>query len=314
MPSLRLAAVMAPLVFVGAGLLFLAIAFGLVLVIDRVPTPAVTSKLLADGVTWAHVEADGLQVRLLGTAPNEAARFRLTNSIAAVVDSARIRDELELTPVKAFEAPRFSLEILRNDDGIQLIGLLPAGDAEAQLVDLANGLAQETPLSEMIETANYPASAAWQAALSFGLRAFEMLPRSKISISENRVSVTAIAASASEKRTFEADLARAKPSDLAAQIEISAPRPVLTPFTLRFVKDSAGARFDACAADTEVARRALVAAAEAAGAASGADCTIGLGVPSPNWHRQASPSKMPMSLCRRAQMWRRPILTAWWAI
>lgn len=283
MPSLRLAAVMAPLVFVGAALLFLAVAYGMVLVIERVSTSAVTSKLLADGVTWAHVEADGLQVRLTGTAPNEAARFRLTNSIAAVVDSARIRDALDLTPVKAFEAPRFSLEILRNDDGIQLIGLLPAGDAEGQLVTMANGLAQETPLSEMIETANYPASAAWQSSLEFGLRAFEMLPRSKISISENRVSVTAIAASASEKRTFEADLARAKPGDLTAQIEISAPRPVLTPFTLRFVKDSAGARFDACAADTEVARRAILAAAEAAGMASGGDCTIGLGVPSPSW-------------------------------
>lgn len=283
MPSLRVAAVMAPLVFVGAGLLFLAVAFGMVTVIERVSTSAVTSKLLADGVTWAHVKADGLQVRLLGTAPNEAARFRLTNSIAAVIDSARIRDELELTPIKAFEAPRFSLEILRNDDGIQLIGLLPAGDAEAQLVDLANGLAQETPLSEMIETANYPATDGWESALAFGLRAFEMLPRSKISIAENRVSVTAIAASASEKRTFEADLARAKPGNVATQIQISAPRPVLTPFTLRFVKDTAGARFDACAADTEVARRAIVAAAEAAGAAADPECTIGLGVPSPSW-------------------------------
>jgi len=253
------------------------------LVIERVTERAVTSKLLADGVTWAHVEADGLQVHLLGTAPNEAARFRLTNSIAAVVDSARIRDELELTPIKAFEAPRFSLEILRNDDGIQLIGLLPAGDAEAQLVDMANILAQETPLSEMIETANYPASPAWQSALNFGLRAFEMLPRSKISVSENRVAVTAIAASASEKRTFEADLARAKPNGLAAQIDISAPRPVLTPFTLRFVKDGAGVRFDACAADTELAHRAILAAAEASGMASGGDCTIGLGVPSPSW-------------------------------
>ena len=66
-------------------------------------------------------------------------------------------------------------------------------------------------------------------------------------------------------------------------IEISAPRPVLTPFTLRFVKDAEGARFDACSADTELARAKILAAAEAAGAVGRNSCTIGLGVPTPRW-------------------------------
>lgn len=283
LPSLRLAALMAPLVFLAAALLFLAVGYGASALIERISAAAVKSKLLTEGITWADVEADGLQVRLIGTAPNEAARFRVVNLISTVVDSARVRDELELTPVKAFEAPRFSLEILRNDDGIQMIGLMPAGEAEVALLARAEVLAKAAPFSEMIETANYPASAAWDGALAFGLRAFEMLPRSKISISADRVAITAIATSAAEKRAFEADLARAKPRGLTAQIDISAPRPVLTPFTLRFVKDAAGLRFDACAADTETARDTILAAAKAAGAGDVADCVIGLGVPSPRW-------------------------------
>ncbi|MDZ7906318.1 MAG: OmpA family protein [Cypionkella sp.] len=283
LPSLRLAAVMAPLAFVGAGLLFLIVAFGLSLVIERVSANAVTSRLLTEGITWADVEADGLQVRLIGTAPNEAARYRLANLVATIVDASRLRDELELTPIKAIEAPRFSLEILRNDDGIQMIGLLPVGETEARLIDRGAVLAEGGPFSEMIETANYPASPEWETALDFGLRAFEMLPRSKISISQDRVLVTAIATSIGEKRTFDTDLARSKPNNLNAIIEISAPRPVITPFTLRFVKDASGARFDACAADTDAARDAILAAAEAAGASEGAICTIGLGVPSPRW-------------------------------
>ncbi len=283
LPSLRLAAVMAPLVFIAAGGLFMAVAFGLALIIENVSASAVKSRLLTEGITWADVEADGLQVRLIGTAPNEAARYRLANLVATVVDASRLRDEMELTPVKAIEAPRFSLEILRNDDGIQMIGLMPMGDDEAVLIDKGKLLAAAAPFSEMIETANYPASTGWESALGFGLRAFEMLPRSKISISADRVAITAIATSASEKRAFEADLALAKPSNLQADIQISAPRPVLTPFTLRFVKDAQGARFDACAADSETARDVILQAAVAAGAPEGADCTIGLGVPSPRW-------------------------------
>jgi OOP family OmpA-OmpF porin len=283
LPSLRLAAVMAPLVFIAAGGVFMAVALGLAIIIENLSASAVKSRLLTEGITWADVEADGLQVRLIGTAPNEAARYRLANLVATMVDASRLRDEMELTPVKAFEAPRFSLEILRNDDGIQIIGLMPIGDDEAVLIAKGKTLAAAAPFSEMIETANYPASGDWEAALDFGLRAFEMLPRSKISISADRVAVTAIAASASEKRAFEADLALAQPSNLKADIQISAPRPVLTPFILRFVKDAQGARFDACAADNEAARDVILQAAIAAGVPDGADCTIGLGVPSPRW-------------------------------
>jgi len=283
LPSLRLAALMAPLVFLVAGGVFLGVAYGASVLIERVSAAAVKTKLLTEGITWADVEADGLQVRLIGTAPNEASRFRAVNLISTVVDSARVRDELELTPIKAFEAPRFSLEILRNDDGIQMIGLMPAGEMEEALISRAEVLARGGPYTEMIETANYPASAAWEGAFAYGLRAFEMLPRSKISISAERVSVTAIATSVSEKRAFEADLARAKPLDLNVVVDISAPRPVLTPFTLRFVKDEKGPRFDACAADSENARVVILAAAKAAGAEDADDCVIGLGVPSPRW-------------------------------
>jgi OOP family OmpA-OmpF porin len=66
-------------------------------------------------------------------------------------------------------------------------------------------------------------------------------------------------------------------------MELSAPRPVITPFTLRFLIDGEGARFDACSADTEAARTRILAAAVAAGAQGKIDCTLGLGVPSPRW-------------------------------
>ncbi len=68
-----------------------------------------------------------------------------------------------------------------------------------------------------------------------------------------------------------------------SQLDISSPRPVITPFTLRFVIDAAGARFDACSADTDRARDRIVAAAVAAGVTGKIACTIGLGVPTPSW-------------------------------
>jgi len=72
------------------------------------------------------------------------------------------------------------------------------------------------------------------------------------------------------------------PAGTILTLDISAPRPVITPFTLRFLIDAEGPRFDACSADTEKARAQILAAARAAGATA-TDCTIGMGVPPPAW-------------------------------
>jgi OmpA-OmpF porin, OOP family len=269
--------------------LFLAIlgAWWSALAVEARSVSAVKSRLLEDGITWAAVEADGLQVKLSGTAPNEAERFRAVNLVGSVVQSARIRDGMDVTAIRAIDAPRFSVEMLRNDDGISLIGLVPGRKVEAELTSLVKTVAQGMKVADMLETADYPAPQGWEAALSFGLEALKLLPRSKISVSADLVTVTAISTSPEEKRKLESDLARKVPEGLTAKIDISAPRPVLTPFTLRFVRDDRGARFDACSADSDRARDRILQAGSLAGVTGKTPCTIGLGVPTPRWAEAA---------------------------
>jgi len=249
---------------------------------------AITSRLMADGITWASVTTDGLRVHMSGLAPNEAARFRAVNIAGGIVDAGRIRDGFEVAAVRAIEPPRFSVEVLRNTDEISLIGLVPAagttGDGgEAQLIVDVTKVAAGLPVADMLESAEYPAPEGWHAALAFGVEALRLLPRSKISVAADRVAITAISDSAVEKRRLEMELTRKAPAGLTLVLDISAPRPVLTPFTLRLVKDAASTRFDACAADSEAARDRILAAAAAAGVAGRGTCTIGLGVPTPRW-------------------------------
>ncbi|MEO0866415.1 MAG: OmpA family protein, partial [Pseudomonadota bacterium] len=54
-------------------------------------------------------------------------------------------------------------------------------------------------------------------------------------------------------------------------------------FTLRFVQDDEGTRFDACSAESEASRSRILNAAFTAGLTGSGQCTIGMGVPSPNW-------------------------------
>ncbi len=266
----------------------LGVALGAALVIESRSGKVVSAGLESAGMGWAIVTTDGLQVQLAGTAPDERSRFRALNLVGSLVDSSRVRDQLEVTPAVALAAPRFSVEMLRNDDGIQLIGLLPelpaeGGIDEATLVASAESMTPGIEVDNLLEAAAWPAPDSWNDALQFGIDALRMLKRSKVSVAADRVRVTAIAESAAEKRQLEAALTAEKPENVALVMEISAPRPVLTPFTLRFIKDDQGARFDACAADSDRARLTILRAAEAAGLPAGGACTIGLGVPTPRW-------------------------------
>uniref|UniRef100_UPI00286CACF1 OmpA family protein n=1 Tax=Tabrizicola sp. TaxID=2005166 RepID=UPI00286CACF1 len=95
--------------------------------------------------------------------------------------------------------------------------------------------------------------------------------------------ITAISDSEAQKRNMEKDLRLIAPKDVVLVLNISAPRPVITPFTLRFIIDAEGARFDSCSADTDRARKSILAAGEKAGASGPALCIVGLGVPTPRW-------------------------------
>lgn len=261
------------------------------LAIEARTAAAVRSALLADGITWAGVRADGLAVHLSGTAPNEAARFRAMNLAGGVIDAGRIRDDLEVEALREVAAPAFSVEILRNLDGVSLIGLLPSQGADDPVAALAaevTAISGGLPVADMLESADYAAPEGWQQAVEFGVAALGLLPRSKISISADRVAITAISDSAEQKHRIEAQLAQRMPKGLRTTIDISAPRPVLTPFTLRFVKDAQGARFDACSADTDRARDRILAAGAGAGARGRLRCTVGLGVPTPRWGEAAA--------------------------
>lgn len=276
----------AAVAFVGALLLSLLASYILALVIENRSAAAVNSALMTEGNTWATAQSDGLQVVLTGTAPNEALRFRTVNLAGSIVDASRVRDQLDVTPASAITAPRFSVEMLRNDDGIQLIGLVPTSDqdgtGEAAIATSAAAITPDVAVANMLETAAYPAPAGWQDAVDFGMSALKMLPRAKISVAANHVGITAISGSGDEKTQLESALTRLIPKGLAVDIAISAPRPVLTPFTLRYVLDDQGGRFDACSADTDRTKTRILAAASKI-SPTAATCTVGLGVPTPKW-------------------------------
>ncbi len=276
--------------FASAALLSLIAARFAVTLVEETSEYSVRQSLDTKSLTWAEVYADGLQVVLTGTAPSEASRFLAISTAGTVVDAARVIDEMDVEALAALAAPRFSIEILRNEDEVSLIGLIPTGADRADLLQRLSRISNDDEIADLLESADYDIPDGWDNAVDFGLEALEALPRSKISIDALRVTITAMAESEERKLKVEARLKREVPSGLRVSFDISSPRPVITPFTLRFLQDEAGPRFDTCSAHTEEGRSKIVGAARKAGIEGDLDGRIGLGVPSPNWADAAAMS------------------------
>lgn len=281
---MRLSAIFIRLiVFVAAAFVSVAAARATVAVVEEWSVLAVQETLVDQGHEWATVLGDGLQVILEGEAPTEAVRFRAISAAGGMVDASRVIDNISVAASEIITPPQFAIEILRNDSGVSLIGLIPATTDRDALAARITDIADGQPVTDLLEVADYPTPDNWRAALNYGLRALEMLDKSKISVKADRVVVNAITDSPLEKRQLEIALARNTPDGVRLAVEISAPRPVISPFTTRFILDEDGARFDACAVDTEEALSQILTAASEAGFQERANCILALGAPSRTW-------------------------------
>ena len=269
--------------FIAAAAFCLITAGFAVRVIEDSSKRGVREELAAAGMTWSTVDANGLQVFLAGTAPTEAERFKALSTAGRVVDAARVIDQMNVTDIAAMAPPRFSIEMLRNDSGINLIGLVPTQMDREDFSERLTKTATGEHVTDLLESADYPAPENWDAVMRFAMTALGKLPRSKISADAERVEITAMADSAEKKRAIEQELTRDAPEGITLELAISAPRPVITPYTLRFQIDGEAAKFDACSAPNDTARQRILAAAKAAGMQGDGSCRIGLGVPSTQW-------------------------------
>ncbi|TQM94241.1 OmpA family protein [Roseinatronobacter monicus] len=258
--------------------------------IEHVVARDAHAVLAESEIDWAEVQTDGLLLTLRGEAESEAARFRALSAVSTVVAAERVIDDIQVAPSMEIAAPRFLLEILRNGLDVSVIGLVPTSLDTDGIIARIEAIDPEISVVNMLETASHPVPFGWDRAVGFGLEALASIPASKISISADQVEVTGLADSARQRDEMRDKLMRQRPRGLIASINISAPRPVLTPFTLRFVIEESGARFDACSADTSEARTAILRSGRAAGAQGIIDCTIGLGSPSPRWQVAATES------------------------
>ena len=76
-------------------------------------------------LSWLNVSIDGTSVLVSGIAPNEASRFKAITLVSSIINSALITDKIEIKKDIILPKLNYTLELLRDDDEITLLGFLP---------------------------------------------------------------------------------------------------------------------------------------------------------------------------------------------
>lgn len=280
----RTALLTAAISFVLASALAIFSAGKLVDHVERHTERQLITLLNGAGESWATVRADGFQVIIGGLAENEATRFRTLQLISGNINQGRVYDRTNVSQPDGLQPPKFSLEILRNVERVSLIGLVPASTGREYILEQVRNLHTDTEVTDMLEQVDYPAPEGWKDAVDFGLSRLKQVPRSKISVAPKRVKVTAVSDTPEEQQSLQKSLAKNKPEMLKLILDVSAPRPVITPFLFRLkVIDGQGV-LEACSADTNLASAKITRALYRVKITGNIPCQVGLGVPTTEWN------------------------------
>ncbi len=274
----------AALIFVAIGFLLSVIAAGFVahlavIKLEDATLRVTKTALVASGQNWADVRTDGTLVYLSGIAPDEKKRIQAFDAIAGVVSVPRIRNTMEVEESIAARAPDFALEILRNGLDVSLIGITPREDIDIIRAAI-EGIFGVT-LIDMKETTTWDAPAGWPEALEYGAAIMARLERAKISILPAQVSVTAVVKSDADKILLTRTLTDLRPEGVELTMDITAPRPIFSPYNLTFNMTDADKTLR-CHALSEIGINMILGAAKV-----DTGCAIGLGAPTDNWSEVA---------------------------
>ena len=123
----------------------------------------------------------------------------------------------------------------------------------------------------------------WNAVIGFARETLRLRPDADLSFSDDLLKVSFLGESEEHRVQMTSVLERIKPGNIALEVAVPSPLPLLVPFTLEFRSSEGSAELVACHAESVADRDRIISAAHSAGQSDGPDCVLGLGAPDSNW-------------------------------
>lgn len=264
---------------IGAGVAWL-IASSTISWVERSQKAEIEQAFYAGGIDWADAKADGFVVTLAGDADGTASQARAVK-IARLIFGDTLMDETTVRQVAEAELERVQpfVEILKNGNDFVFLGQMPQGETTQVFARYVANLSDNATISNVTEPIdNTPEN--WLPAFEFALRLAPLTEQSILNITPGLVELEAVAITANWQQGFEELAENLRPDGVQLIVNISAPRPIISPY--RFMLDVAAPDTAVCAAQDEVEATKIATKVERL-IGLRIKCDVGIGAPSTHW-------------------------------
>ena len=234
-------------------------------------------------LSWLNISIDGTSVLVSGTAPNEAGRFKAITLVSSTINSALITDKIEIKKDIILPKLDYTLELLRDDDDITLLGFLPEAIKIEDLFFDLRTISDRVSINNLSETLNYATLPGWKTTLNFAVDSLRMLTNSKITLKENKILISALSDSFEQGEILRKKLNSLNPGFFELALDIESPRPLIQPFLFRLNRDGDKIELINCSSSDEYSRALILGAVSQFGIKEKNHCEIGIGAPSSDW-------------------------------
>ncbi len=179
-----------------------------------------SGALQSSEIDWAEASVDGRLVTLTGFAPSTEERMRAVSVVSDVGGVRSVRDGLETRPAV------FEFQARRDGPSIVLTGNVPDERSRSTVLARAASLfGAEVVVDDLVVSGPAP-DGAWVAMARRGLDLLVKLDSGKVSLRNQDVSLSGVAASRQEQERIGAELMEELPAGYTSSIDISVPEPV----------------------------------------------------------------------------------------
>ena len=277
------------LLFVGLilSILVAVASFSLVKFFENKTLGLIYQNTLDTELNWLDVSVDGTKVIAHGIAPDESSRYVAIAIISSIINPKRLVDEIivkkQIIPLEH----RYFLEFSRDDSYITAIGFVPSIQYSDDLILRLESIIENAKVTNLLDSSTFQLNSAWYETVDFAIQSMKALPNSKITITNNEISVFALSAGVEDKIRIQNKLQDLDPGHFKLNLEIKAPRSLIQPFTLALTKNSNHTYLSKCSASDELSKALILDAVAKLGVEDLGECKVGIGAPSENWSQAA---------------------------
>ncbi len=232
---------------------------------------------------WLDISTNGTTVLVSGTAPSEANRFKAITLISSIINSELIMDQIEVKKDLILPKLNYTLELIRDDDDITLVGFIPKKIKTEKLLSELTAISENASITNLLETADYPSSSGWTKTLNYAVDSLSMLPNSKISLFKNKIIITALSDSLEQGEILKKKLLASNPGFFELEVNMESPRPLIQPFLFQLARNKNNTDLINCSSSDENTRELILGALNQFGESEQNHCEIGIGAPSNDW-------------------------------